>query len=508
MVHHSHHLDSRSPFQPDLKHDRMSFQHHARNVRPSLPGSASSHRAFPIPIRASQPSHQPQSHPRPSAFRVPSHLVDHNEHHLRRKTPNGTIDAGYDGSPAPLASGPPPLKHMILSISNNGNLTPSAPLQNDYHGLNQNIQPSTDGWPYQPTQSFNHQDHSALFAADASLLPLGAGWQPALDDGPRPALALDCAPNPQTAYFPYNNGMRIPTALQPAYQQAPGPALFNNGGLLPVPAWPEMNMPCYQNMSHPVVQGFHGLNRQPMLHAHPSDPLVSGLSLGADTRLDLGHLQVPSRKLESLTLESSRYSTPGTHLQENVSQGRFRARAFSNAHRAYLELLAYLQQNKKSQSGRSSSRTSKMVIFPKVPKPSHGSGYSFDHRRPGSGLVFTDTIDSNYGSNSQHNVSSGLHRHTMMMNQSQANDISTPAFYHLFSTENSRYSAIDKTRSHVHATPLTNAKASLEILTNMCEHSGWRWIDGILLGGCLHYGLEHYEQALEWFSRILSLDTE
>ncbi|XP_044721948.1 glycosyl transferase family 41 domain-containing protein [Hirsutella rhossiliensis] len=29
----------------------------------------------------------------------------------------------------------------------------------------------------------------------------------------------------------------------------------------------------------------------------------------------------------------------------------------------------------------------------------------------------------------------------------------------------------------------------------------------MLLGGCLHYGLEHYEVALEWFSRILEIDS-
>lgn len=504
--HHSPHLDSRPPFQPDIKHDQISFQHHARP-----------HRAFPIPIRASQPSRQHQSHARPSAFRVPSHLSDHSEHHLRRKTPNGTIDAGYDGTPAQLASGPPPLKHMILPVSNNGAAAAGAPLQNDYRGLNQSIPSAADNWAYQPAQSFNHQDHNAPFPTDANLLPLGTGWQPTLDSAPRHAVALDCAPNPQpAAYYPYNNGARVPTALQPAYHQSPGPALFNNGGLLPVPAWPEMNMPYYQNMPHLGAQvqpqAYHGLNRPPMLHAHPSDSLISGIPLGAETRLDsgTGHFQAPSRKLESLTLESSRYSTPGTHLQDNVSPARFRAKAFANAHRIYLELVQYLQQSRKAHNSRSSASrsSSKMVIFPKIPKPSHGSGYPFDQHHSARGSAFPDMLDDNYGNNSQHNVTPDLHRHAMMMSQSRANDISTPAFYHLFSTENSRYSAIDKARSHVPTTPLTNAKAALEMLTPMCEHSGWRWVDGILLGGCLHYGLEHYEQALEWFSRIISLDSD
>ena len=403
---------------------------------------------------------------------------------------------------------------MILPMStNNGPPTPSAPLANDYHSLNQNIQSNPDNWAYSSTPSFNQQDHNAPFPVDANLLPLGAGWQSALDGGPRSAVALDCAPNPQPPYFPYNNGMRVPTALQPAYQQSPGPAVFNNGTLLPVPAWPEMNMPYYPPLAHPGVQAYHGLNRPSMLHGHPSDPLMSaGIPLGADSRLDTStaHLQAPSRKLESLTLESSRYSTPGTHLQENVSPARFRAKAFANAHRAYLDLLAYLQQSKKNSNGRSSSSrpSSKMVIFPKLPKPSTNLGYSFESRHSTSGHSFSEAIESNYGTNAHYNVSSDMHRHTMMNHQTRANDISTPAFYHLFSTENSRYSAIDKARSHGPTTPVTGAKAALEMLTHMCEHSGWRWIDGILLGGCLHYGLEHYEQALEWFSRIMALDAK
>jgi len=56
------------------------------------------------------------------------------------------------------------------------------------------------------------------------------------------------------------------------------------------------------------------------------------------------------------------------------------------------------------------------------------------------------------------------------------------------------------------SSPLLNAKASLDVLSNLCEHSGWKWADGMLLGGCLHYGLEHYEEALDWFKRIISLD--
>ncbi|ODA78476.1 hypothetical protein RJ55_05857 [Drechmeria coniospora] len=53
---------------------------------------------------------------------------------------------------------------------------------------------------------------------------------------------------------------------------------------------------------------------------------------------------------------------------------------------------------------------------------------------------------------------------------------------------------------------IESAKSSLDVLNNLCEHSDWRWLEGLLLGGCLHYGLENYEDALSWFARILHFD--
>jgi hypothetical protein len=55
---------------------------------------------------------------------------------------------------------------------------------------------------------------------------------------------------------------------------------------------------------------------------------------------------------------------------------------------------------------------------------------------------------------------------------------------------------------------LGKATEALEILTNLCEQSGWSWIDGMLLGGCLAYGLEEYHKALDWYSKIILLDSK
>jgi hypothetical protein len=51
-----------------------------------------------------------------------------------------------------------------------------------------------------------------------------------------------------------------------------------------------------------------------------------------------------------------------------------------------------------------------------------------------------------------------------------------------------------------------NAVAALESLSNLCQESSWRWIDGILLGGSLAYALAEYPKAQDWYSKILELN--
>jgi hypothetical protein len=51
-----------------------------------------------------------------------------------------------------------------------------------------------------------------------------------------------------------------------------------------------------------------------------------------------------------------------------------------------------------------------------------------------------------------------------------------------------------------------NAISALEMLSHLCMESGWEWIDGMLLGGCLAYGLGDYHKAMRWYSRIIARD--
>jgi len=64
----------------------------------------------------------------------------------------------------------------------------------------------------------------------------------------------------------------------------------------------------------------------------------------------------------------------------------------------------------------------------------------------------------------------------------------------------------EQKRTAGYSSAIENAKSALEMLTNLCRESEWRWIDGMLLGGCLAYGLEDYHKALEWYTKIVSID--
>jgi hypothetical protein len=68
------------------------------------------------------------------------------------------------------------------------------------------------------------------------------------------------------------------------------------------------------------------------------------------------------------------------------------------------------------------------------------------------------------------------------------------------------YQAAGLQRPMTGGSPVHSAMAAANVLHHLCEQSDWQWVDGMLLGGCLYYGLEKYEEALEWFARVLVVD--
>lgn len=67
---------------------------------------------------------------------------------------------------------------------------------------------------------------------------------------------------------------------------------------------------------------------------------------------------------------------------------------------------------------------------------------------------------------------------------------------------------ISSTQYQNDPSPSNAATSALDMLERLCEESGWQWIDGMLLGGCLAYGLGNYAKAMDWYRKVLSSDTK
>lgn len=521
-------------------------QHIPRSANPyQNANSGPSHRAFPI--RASQPS-APALHRITSSF-IHARASDNNEYSLRRKTPNGTIDNGYDGSMTHLASGPPALKHMIVPanpkiyptavVQRPPNPSANAPQHPSHHPT-----PTPAAWPYSTANVSNNNPDQAIDSLNSALASFG-GWGPG-------QTAQDHASgvhanNPLLQSLPQHHNYQPSPAMQPilgpSYHQSLSPTVFSPAGFQQQPIWRDGGGMSDYRPSVPLAPVFIPQNAAvdsafmpPQPTIHPG--LTNGPLLGqavpfrmhlSNHPLDDGFnrygqhhsvVNTPHHRLEALSLGSATPGATPSTLRDGSSNARFKERALAQAHKTYADLLVYLSHSRKAHNtlGLGSRSSSKMVVFPRPPKqlssslsqarprPSHSltdpaaiHAQKLVHKGPHAARGFT------YGSHSADphsmGIQDGVDQHAVGLTSVPAEILGNPGMHNnLFAT------GIHQAHPRDMNSPLLNAKASLDVLSNLCEHSGWKWADGMLLGGCLHYGLEHYEEALDWFKRIISLD--
>lgn len=53
---------------------------------------------------------------------------------------------------------------------------------------------------------------------------------------------------------------------------------------------------------------------------------------------------------------------------------------------------------------------------------------------------------------------------------------------------------------------VSKAVSTLGMLEGLCAAEGWAWIEGMILGGCLAYGLGDLNSSLNWWRRVLRAD--
>jgi hypothetical protein len=465
-----------------------------------------------LPLQRAYPAHQTPSEPQkfqsPATHMTGGHTHNTSEHMLRRKTPNGTLAAGYDGTPVQWSTKPPAAKHVVLPMSR-PSIRENPSLKADPHKVDQSGQGIYDmSWHHQSTRLPVHGTIGTPDGAtgDWTRLPPLIGVSNSIFD----RIPMHQAP---TYFLSDGNAMQVPTVLQPPYQPCSGPTSSNDGGFYG-PYWPDGKFVPYrpaatrhiayhnsnqiemsQQKSLPLLHEDFVKSQQNITESHHADTFGYCQRLPSLGRADENNTNfIPSKSqfagqqqialLETGGLQSPRQR--GTYNPILLFNGKhqnaqFKEKALAWAHGVYVELLAYLQHTRRNSQhskrpfglGRSYSQAS---IYPKPPRQS-----SF------SSLVRPST--DHYGKTEgrptgMRNVVAGTGRRSSLPLTSQ----------------------MEQKGSSGNSATVESAKYALEMLTNLCRESEWRWIDGMLLGGCLAYGLEDYHKALDWYTKIVSID--
>ncbi|KAI1028892.1 hypothetical protein LB503_002364 [Fusarium chuoi] len=436
--------------------DAIFNDHHPRNVPAPYQQS--------FAIRTSRPHRH--TIPYGSALYPPRQ-----EHHLRRKTPNGTVDAGYDGSPSLFSHGPPPSKHLVLPRSAtatafpltgppirqphyNGSIDYRRPSSVGNSGLSDDLQarPGSSTWAYGGDTALHRgalpTNHYGLHQAEGQYIPRGQPEAPGV----------------------------FPNLYQPIIRAHE----YNVRAFCPPPIVMNESLPFGQPGMH-TPWNYHG---RPDLvsarHVQPQDLRSFQQHCGSD----FARRSSFASGFDSETQHHPGFDS-GMHTQSYLrpphmsSQQGFREKVLLQAHRVYVDLLAYAQTIRKPQGskGAAGHNTSpRLLVYPKPPKPS---------LRISEAAFGQDPTSFNNSSENDSYQDFQSRGHVVPYFQGPYNSYS--------STGNS--------------TLFVAAKSILDMLSSLCEQSTWSWIDGIMLGGCLHYGLDQYQEALEWFSRITALDS-
>lgn len=386
------------------------------------------------------------------------------EHMLRRKTPNGTLSAAYDARPQDLASVPPATKLLKQTQSFNGA---------EIHGR---LQP-------------NHIPHFRNPGAHGS-------WAPYISTAPTIG----------------QHRSRVPTVLQPVWNVAPGPTAFNPVSLYG-PYWPDGSFAPYRPASrrHHQSQLSESSSGYDFLAAQGGGNSLQGRLNHPVEEHNLHHFDVRSdaedwnqRRLSRGGRERSTGNRlPDSSCVSHRPACNFRDKALMWAQQIYADLLKQLQRTSARLRGRyghgQPRSLSQPNIYPTVSSTASTLSRSCEKSPP--------TCCNDDSSNSTLNMSNPRRHSHASTTFPDVCDSHDTRFSSAASITRVRQSeAMPRWFATTSTSVYEQAKNALEMLHNLCRESQWTWIDGMLLGGCLAYGLDDHNLALNYYRRILSID--
>ncbi|KAJ4307906.1 hypothetical protein N0V94_009569 [Neodidymelliopsis sp. IMI 364377] len=485
---------------------------------------------------------------------------------LRRKTPNGILAAAYDGTSVEDNGAPHATKHILLPVT--AESTMPYGLKQDLALRSPGINSPYARYPperssewspslYFETGSGRTTQHIPQIDSMLNQIPplqqtqlpyqlygqqFGGVMGPGIQSPFAPTVSNDQGPFgpywPDGAYVPYQPAaMRDPRYLHhPAHNWSHPQhhAYMARAYNSPLPGGPPFTPQPYQlNQPNPFQSpSIPGSDHSPFAQAHsinfqppnlPPHILQARQDYFASGQSTPVPVPVPAQPPVSSPLAEYGPQSPN---------GQSREKVFAWAHTVYVNLLKFLQSTRKAHMQHSQGRPPQRPHI--YPKPPRQPGANFGEDTAASGSKSQRRLSSPSISSQSpfqppsdkaarrpaHYRSASSYTSTGLDATSQRQPWQHPTQQHAMLPQVPGMDPVRTLRrmsgsvSNIHqglrsdVPPSMTAASALEAITKHCEESNWKWIDGMLLGGCLAYALGDYRKAQNWYKHILSLDSD
>lgn len=483
---------------------------------------------------------------------------------LRRKTPNGTLAAGYDGRPMESEARLRAAKHKSL------------PAADGVGGLNQRAGDHAGGWHSEstsgrplPTRLFMGQGLHER--SDKLPLPLYAPIKHWTQDKGKEAFpermpghyhrplatgvdsVLDQSQNCPIGTI-YGAGHDVPTVLQPMWPPCLRSGSIDDPGRYG-PYWPDGAFEPYRPAPLKDPRYFDsrldGGHRQRSYDGNISQGInPSGFSDAKWNALNLpgshwkGHTAgqsdlIPPRSYVDRTRYPeekapvktySNFKDHGPRIGNANTTGdttsflarqrelvQFKEKALLWAHRIYVNLLGSIQQSQRHSSlGYTQvERRSCFSLYPKPPRQSLMHPAMSAYRVSGDEQVHLSpetkapSVPNTRPANPASSLTDEFGLPYRSFQQLPVRKQQHPVEHFSAGLQHPQNTAAEDAQAKppcLENSPAIAALTALELLSRLCHESGWQWTDGMLLGGCLAYGLGDYVRAMKWYSKVLDCD--
>lgn len=514
------------------------------------------------------------------------------EHMLRRKTPNGTLAAGYDGSNVEWTGRSHAMKHLLVTTTNDTSQAVKDELAEQSPSMQAQSMISGLGKLNRPQQFKSNISLSGVhqFSRSTDNAKANVEWR----SHKIPAAGLDSMLNQSASHHHHYNlagSQHVPTVLQPMWPPSLGPTSIHSPGLygpdgvfepcrpasLRGPSFQQQAAETNVGLSMQVQPAVNNYGQWPKAHSDLECPQVTKQSNTSGVAFE--HLGASNYGFDSTNYTTTKLNNPipepphqqpgvplafrrkpsscsyqndrtfddiymGSGLPNSGVSGfplallddqtppngnlRFKERVLMWAHRVYGSLLASIEQaRRKSPSEQCLARSSQFSELHPHPPPRPYPSWSNSHRRDNQTYIFPNkpmySPSRDTGTATIQLMMSDCHGKPSSCTQivvSQSMSIPSPPSgqsrqrlqlrdgalrSYLFASHSSYVPPHFSADLHA-SSPLAAAVYAMEMLGRLCQESGLEWIDGMLLSGCLAYGLGDFNQAMNWYSKVLERD--